>query len=83
MIDGGIVMIVIGWLIAIVPPAEKLVAGRRAARPVTIGVILRQAYPPVAPTASILELAASADASLQRDDLLRGVRDIGQIYDEA
>lgn len=83
MIEGGIVMIVIGWLITIVPPAEKLMAGRRAARPVAIGIILQQAYPTAAPSASLLELAASADASLQSDDLLRGVRDIGQIYDEA
>ncbi len=83
MIDGGIVMIVIGWLITIVPPAEKLMAGRRAARPIAVGVILRQAYPPAVPTASILELATSAEASLQQDDLVRGVRDIGQIYDEA
>lgn len=47
MIDGGIVMIVVGWLITIFPPAERLVSGRRAAiRPMAIGVVLREAYPP-------------------------------------
>ena len=83
MIDGGVILIVVGWLITFVPPAERLMAGRRAARPVAIGIVLRQAFPAVQPPTSMLELAASADASLQRDDLLRGVRDLGHVYDEA
>ncbi|WP_047866765.1 hypothetical protein [Sphingomonas paucimobilis] len=75
MIDGGIVMIVVGWLITIFPPVERLVSGRRAAvRPVAIGVVLREAYPPHSSPPTLIELVVAADAALLDDALLRGER---------
>ncbi|MGW8134126.1 hypothetical protein ACWGNZ_00605 [Sphingomonas zeae] len=84
MIDGGIVMIVVGWLITIFPPAERLVSGRRwSARPVAIGIVLRAAYPTPASSPSMTELVAGADAALMEDDLLRGERGVAEVYDQA
>lgn len=83
MIDGGIVMIVVGWLITIFPPAERLVSGRRAAiRPMAIGVVLREAYPPHRSPPTMIELVAAADAALKDDALLRGERGVSDVYDQ-
>ncbi|WP_343526753.1 hypothetical protein [Sphingomonas sp.] len=84
MIDGGIVMIVVGWLITVFPPVERLVSGRRAsARPVAIGIVLRDAYPPPASSPSLTDLVAVADAALEQDALSRGVRGISDAFDQA
>lgn len=84
MIDGGIVMIVVGWLITIFPPAERLVSGRRAAiRPMAIGVVLREAYPPRVSPPTMIDLVAAADAALMDDALLRGERGVSDAYDQA
>jgi hypothetical protein len=84
MIDGGIVMIVVGWLITFLPPVERLVSGRRAAvRPVAIGVVLREAYPPHSSPSTLIELVAAADAALMDDALLRGERGVSDTYDQA
>lgn len=84
MIDGGIVMIVVGWLITILPPAERLVSGRRSAvRPMAIGVVLREAYPPHSSPPTLIELVAAADAALMDDALLRGERGVSDTYDQA
>ena len=83
MIDGGIVMIVVGWLITIFPPVERMVSGRRAAiRPMAIGVVLREAYPPHGSPTTLIELVAAADAALMDDDLLRGERGVSDVYDQ-
>lgn len=84
MIDGGIVMIVVGWLITIFPPAERLVSGRRAAiRPMAISVVLREAYPPHISPPTMIDLVAAADAALLDDALLRGERGVSDAYDQA
>lgn len=83
MIDGGIVMIVVGWLITIFPPVERMVSGRRAAiRPLAIGVVLREAYPPHGSPPTMIDLVAAADAALLDDDLLRGERGVSDAYDQ-
>lgn len=83
MIEGGVMMIVISWVLMCTAPAEKMVAGRRAARPVAIGIVLREAYPPPASSPLMNELVAAADASLEQDALMRGERGIRAIYDQA
>ncbi|WP_433910363.1 hypothetical protein [Sphingomonas yabuuchiae] len=83
MIDGGAILIVVGWLMMCAAPAEKMVAGRRAARPVVIGVVLRTAYPPPACSPSLIELVAAADAALENDALMLGERGVSDVYDQA
>ncbi len=83
MIEGGVVMIVISWILMCTGPAEKMVAGRRTTRPVMIGVILREAYPPPVSSPSLIELVAAIDASFDQDASTQVHRAIGDIYDHS
>jgi hypothetical protein len=78
MIDGGLVMIVISALIMFVPPAAA--STRRQAG--SLKAVLNTAYPPIAPTPAIIVLIEQAEAALDRDALLRGVRAITTTYDQ-
>lgn len=78
MIDGGLVMIVISTLFMLVPAAATRT--RRDAGP--LKAILNNAYPPIAPTPAIIVLIGQAEAALERDALLRGVRAITTTYDQ-
>lgn len=75
------------WLIALAlifaTPAARQIDARRQVRP-PIAQQLEQAFqalPPPAP--SLDELAARAQAALERDQLTRGLRGIRDTYDRA
>ena len=83
MIDGGFVMIMIGVLVMFVPPTHRIVAHRRAIGVLPYAAALQQAFPAAAPTPSLTRLVGEAEAALESDALLRGVRSVTAIYDQA
>ncbi|MDD1450807.1 hypothetical protein NHF48_007300 [Sphingomonas sp. H160509] len=78
MIDGGLVMIVVSTLFMLVPAA----ASRTRRDAGSLKAVLNTAYPPIAPTPAIIILIGQAEAALDRDGLLRGVRALSSTYDQ-
>ena len=71
MIDGGLILMLIGALALATVPAEQILAGRRWVRTEMIEPALRQAFP-LPPARHDLELLViSAEASLQSAKLRR------------
>lgn len=83
MIDGGFMMIMIGVLVMFVPPTHRIVSHRRAVRVLPYAAALQQAFPAAAPTPSLSRLVNEAEAALESDALLRGVRGLTTTYDQA
>lgn len=71
MIDGGLILMLIGALTLAAVPAEQVMAGRRWVRTELIEPALRQAFP-LPPAQHDLELLAiSAEASVESAKLRR------------
>ena len=71
MIDGGLILMLIGALALATVPAEQILAGRRWVRTEMIEPALRQAFP-LPPARHDLELLViSAEASVQSAKLRR------------
>jgi LPS O-antigen subunit length determinant protein (WzzB/FepE family) len=74
MIDGGIVIMLIGALTLAIAPAERLIATRRWVRTAYIEPALRQAFPTPPPERRLERLAVSAEAAVQSAAIRRSQR---------
>lgn len=79
----GLICMTVGGILAIVGPVRRQLAYWRWMRIAAIGATLRVAVPIAAPDPSLDRLAAAAEAALDRDELLRGVAGIADIYRRA
>jgi hypothetical protein len=71
MIDGGLIVMLIGALVLAIAPAERLLANRRWVRTEFIEPALRRAFPPPPPKQDLERLAISAEASVESAKLRR------------
>jgi hypothetical protein len=79
----ALVLITIGTLLAVVEPIRRELAWRRWRRTAQIGNILREGVPMAGPEPTLENLVVRADTALARDELLRGVAGVAEIYDRA
>lgn len=80
MIDGGLLLIMLGAIALVVIPLQDAIAYRRWARTATIGQTLRAAVPMAEPTPALDRLVIEADVAIARDELLSGVAGVAEIY---
>lgn len=71
MIDGGVIVMLIGALVLAIGPAERALANRRWIRTEFIEPALRRAFPPPPPAQDLERLAISAEASVESAKLRR------------
>ena len=84
MIDGGITLFLIGILLTCAAPLERSIAERRWQKVELAAMVpIATAFPFVAASPSLDQLAREAEAALDEDDLARGVRRIGAVYDSS
>lgn len=74
MIDGGLIVMLIGALALAIAPAERLLANRRWVRTEFIEPALLRAFPPPPPKQDLERLAISAEASVESAKIRRGQR---------
>lgn len=79
----GLLIVTAGALLAVLVPAQRAIAWWRWQRTAAIGALLRSAVPIAAPNPALDQLASQADQALERDDLIRGVAGVAQIYERA
>ncbi len=83
MIDGGIIMIMLGALSLLILPTRASIDYHRWRRTAPIGATLRASVPMAPPTRDLERLAEQAEIALARDQLLGSVASIAGIYDRA
>lgn len=83
MMDQGILMAVVGSVMMAARPASQLVAGRPLVGTAAAGVILRIIHPVPLHPLPPARLVAEADEAMERDAMLRGVRGVTLVYDQA
>lgn len=74
MIDGGIIVMLMGALALAIAPAERAFAHRRWIRTEIIEPALRRAFPPPPPKQELERLAISAEAAVESAELRRNQR---------
>lgn len=74
MIDGGLIVMLIGALALAIAPFERVIANRRWVRTELIEPALRRAFPPPPPAASLDRLAISAESAVDSAKILRAQR---------
>lgn len=79
----ALVLIVIGALLLAIKPLKRELAWRRWRRTAPIGTILREGVPMASAEPALDNLVVRADTALARDELLRGVAGVAEIYDRA
>jgi hypothetical protein len=85
MIEGGYLIILASVAMMFVHAAPATAhALRRPVRMLGCGIVLRTAFPLIAaPAPRLSTLVEQADAALDRDALMRGVRGVTATYDQA
>jgi hypothetical protein len=71
VIDGGLIVMLIGALALAIGPFERVLANRRWVRTEFIEPALRSAFPPPPPEQRLDRLAVSADAAVESAKLRR------------
>ena len=71
MIDGGLIVMLIGALALAIGPFERVLANRRWVRTELIEPALRNAFPPPPPEQRLDRLAVSAEAAVESAKLRR------------
>ena len=79
----ALVLILVGAVLLAVAPLGRELAWRRWRRTAPTGVILREAVPIANAEPALDDLVVRADVALARDELLRGVAGVTEIYDRA
>jgi hypothetical protein len=74
MIDGGIIVMLLGALTLAVAPAERMLAARRWVRTGYIEPALRHAFPPPPPEQRLEWLVVSAEAAVESAAIRRSQR---------
>lgn len=74
MIDGGLIVMLIGALALAIGPAERVLANRRWVRTELIEPALRRAFPPPPPEQKLERLIVSADAAVESARIRREQR---------
>jgi hypothetical protein len=74
MIDGGILVMLLGALTLAIAPAERMLAARRWVRTEYLEPALRQAFPPPPPEQRLERLAVSAEAAVESAAIRRSQR---------
>ena len=74
MIDGGLIMMLVGALALAIGPIERVLANRRWVRTELVEPVLRRAFPPPPPKQDLERLIVSADAARESAELRRAQR---------
>lgn len=83
MIEGGVILCLVGFLLALANPVERTIAHRRHAQVGAFEDTLRGAFPLHPPTPAFDDLVSRAETALEQDALSRGIRATAATYDQA